>query len=124
MYLNVASTAKLPSKTADDIEGTLYKFIPPGIYFDHMINVPGSCFSDYSKSIEAFQATVEKDAATFKPLGEKIHSYTRRAAGRGKGKSKETSSVEEDDSNAVVYEVYHVSDYCKTILLLSPSSRF
>ncbi|KAB5594101.1 Histone acetyltransferase [Ceratobasidium theobromae] len=91
MYLNVASTAKLPAKTADDVEGTLYKFIPP----------------DYSKSTDAFQATVEKDAASFKPLGEKIHSYTRRAAGRGKGKSKETSPVGEDDPDAIVYEVYH-----------------
>lgn len=73
----------------------------------------GLCSLDYSKSTDAFQATVEKDAASFKPLGEKIHSYTRRAAGRGKGKSKETSPVGEDDPDAIVYEVYHVSLRCK-----------
>ncbi|CAE6404436.1 unnamed protein product [Rhizoctonia solani] len=91
MFLNVASTAKLPSKTADDVEGTLYKFIPP----------------DYSKSAESFQSTVEKDAATFKPLGEKIHTYVRRATGHGKGKSKEIAPISEDDPDAIVFEVYH-----------------
>ncbi|KEP53741.1 histone acetyltransferase type B catalytic subunit [Rhizoctonia solani 123E] len=91
MFLNVASTAKLPSKTADDVEGTLYKFIPP----------------NYSKSAESFQDTVEKEAATFRPLGEKIHTYVRRATGHGKGKSKEASPISEDDPDAVVFEVYH-----------------
>lgn len=90
-YLNVSSTAKLPSKTADDVEGTLYKFIPP----------------DYSKSFESFQSTVEKDASAFVPLGEKIYTYTRRAAGRGKGKGKEVGPIEESDPDAVLYEVYH-----------------
>ncbi|CAE6422469.1 unnamed protein product [Rhizoctonia solani] len=91
MFLNVASTAKLPSKTADDVEGKLYKFIPP----------------DYSKSVESFQNMVEKDATTFRPLGEKIHTYVRRAASHGKGKSKEASPISEDDPDAVVFEVYH-----------------
>ncbi|KAG9126419.1 histone acetyltransferase 1 [Ceratobasidium sp. 392] len=91
MYLNVSSSAKLPAKTADDIEGTLYKFIPP----------------DYNKSFDTFKSVVEKDAVAFKPLGEKIHSYTRRAAGKGKGKGKEAGPVAEDDPDAVVYEVYH-----------------
>ncbi|KAG9100649.1 histone acetyltransferase 1 [Ceratobasidium sp. UAMH 11750] len=91
MYLNVSSSAKLPTKTADDIEGTLYKFIP----------------ADYNKSFDTFKSVVEKDATAFKPLGKKIHSYTRRAAGKGKGKGKETGPVAEDDPDAVVYEVYH-----------------
>ncbi|CAE6512502.1 unnamed protein product [Rhizoctonia solani] len=91
MFLNVTSTAKLPSKTADDVEGTLYKFIPP----------------DYSKSAESFQNTVEKEATTFRPLGEKIHTYVRRAPGHGKGKSKEANPVSEDDADAIVFEVYH-----------------
>ncbi|CAE6415522.1 unnamed protein product [Rhizoctonia solani] len=91
MFLNVTSTAKLPSKTADDVEGTLYKFIPP----------------DYSKSAESFQSTVEKEATTFRPLGEKIHTYVRRAPGHGKGKSKEANPVSEDDPDAIVFEVYH-----------------
>ena len=52
---------------------------------------------------------MEKDARTFVPLGEKIYSYTRRAAGQGKGKGKEVGLIDESDPDAVVYEVYHVS---------------
>lgn len=32
-YLSVSSSRKLPSSTADDVEGTLYKFIPAGIIY-------------------------------------------------------------------------------------------
>ncbi|ELU44911.1 histone acetyltransferase type B catalytic subunit [Rhizoctonia solani AG-1 IA] len=108
MFLNVASAAKLPSKTADDIEGTLYKFIPP----------------DYSKSAESFQNTVEKEAATFKPLGDKIHTYVRRAAGHGKGKSRDTSPISEDDPDAIVFEVYHVSFGYRSMKVVLPQYRF
>ncbi|KAG9094587.1 histone acetyltransferase 1 [Ceratobasidium sp. 370] len=62
---------------------------------------------NYNKSFDTFRGVVEKDPTAFKPLGEKIHSYTRRAAGKGKGKGKETGPVAEDDPDAVVYEVYH-----------------
>ncbi|QRW00645.1 Histone acetyl transferase HAT1 N-terminus [Ceratobasidium sp. AG-Ba] len=93
MYLNVSSSSKLPAKTADDVEGTLYKFIPP----------------DYNKSFDTFRGIVEKDATAFRPLGQKIHTYTRRAPGKGKGKGKETGPIAEDDPDAVVYEVYHTT---------------
>ncbi|KAG8739032.1 histone acetyltransferase 1 [Ceratobasidium sp. 414] len=97
MYLNVSSSAKLPTKTADDIEGTR-------ITQSGHLNL---YFSDYNKSFDTFRSVVEKDATTFKPLGKKIHSYTRRVAGKGKGKGRETGPVAEDDPDAAVYEVYH-----------------
>ena len=31
MYLNITYSARLPASTVDDIEGTLYKFIPSGV---------------------------------------------------------------------------------------------
>ncbi|KAG8853503.1 histone acetyltransferase 1 [Tulasnella sp. 330] len=81
------------SKVADDVEQTLFKFIPP----------------DYVKSEVTFRKRVEKDATTFKPVGEKIYSYARKAesAQNAKGKGKATNeAVNEDDEDAVVYEVY------------------
>jgi histone acetyltransferase 1 len=65
---------------------------------------------------EAFKKQVEADAISFRPMGEKIHSYIRR---RGNGKSKdkreivarktvEQENLNEEDEDAVVYEVYHV----------------
>ena len=100
---------------ADDIEGTLYKFIPP----------------DYTKSEAEFANIVAENAIAFKPLGEKLSSYTRpsasylaslpavgasqgKAKGRGKGKAKgmERQAVEvelsEDSEEAVVFEIYKV----------------
>ena len=87
---------------ADDIEGALYKVLPPG----------------YSKSSFVFDGVVEEDAAEFKPMGDKIGSYVRPAAsisGGRKGKSKAKvngdadTTLSEDDENAVVYEMYRVS---------------
>ncbi|KDQ18533.1 hypothetical protein BOTBODRAFT_154460 [Botryobasidium botryosum FD-172 SS1] len=89
-YLSVSSSAKLPVSTADDVEGTLFKFIPP----------------DYYKDREQFVKRVEQDATTFKPMGEKVYSYTRRATTSGKGKTKQDEPVDEDSDDAVVYEVY------------------
>ncbi|KAH8090348.1 histone acetyltransferase type B catalytic subunit [Filobasidium floriforme] len=57
-YLNVTYDEKLESQ-ADDIEGTLFKFIP----------------SDYTKSAEIFADTVAKDAESFVPPGTQIASY-------------------------------------------------
>lgn len=94
-YLNVEFEDKLQSEDtpADDIEGTLYKFIP----------------SDYTKSESAFDAIVEEDAKNFKPPGEKIASYVRPGVtGKGKGKANGAPPPSEDDDGAVVYEVYHV----------------
>ncbi|WVF66901.1 histone acetyltransferase type B catalytic subunit [Kwoniella sp. CBS 6097] len=104
-YLSVSYDDKLSTiaTPADEIEGTLYKFIP----------------ADYTKSSTEFKRIVEKDAEEFKPLGEKLGSYVRPAVsskekskGKGKGKGKGTEEtngngeVKEDDENAVVFEMY------------------
>ncbi|KLO19663.1 histone acetyltransferase type B catalytic subunit [Schizopora paradoxa] len=94
-FLAVSYSEKLNSSTVDDIEGTLYKFIPP----------------DYLKNEEDFEKRVEHDATHFKPLGEKIYSYKRRLAlGKGKGKADVASEeLNEDDEDVVTYEVYHAN---------------
>lgn len=51
---------------------------------------------------------VEQDAVAFRPHGEKIFSYARRATSSGKGKTREDQPVDEDSEDAVVYEVYKV----------------
>ncbi|KAF8515885.1 acyl-CoA N-acyltransferase [Gautieria morchelliformis] len=93
-FLSVKQSTRLP-KTADDIEGTLYKFIP----------------SDYLKSEGEFLKGVERDATTFRPPGTKIASYTRRTPGigKGKGKTRAVEPVDEDADDAVVFEVYHAT---------------
>lgn len=53
-------------------------------------------YAGYETEEEAFLARVEKDAASFHPIGKCIHSYTRPA-----------SSTPSGESN-VEYEVYHV----------------
>lgn len=97
---------------ADDIEGTIYKFILP----------------DYTKSSFAFDQLVEADSTGFRPLGEKIGSYTRPTATylaslhpakgkKGKAKAKANGQavkpvdveLAEDSEDAVVYEMYKVS---------------
>ena len=119
---------KLESETTppDDIEGSLFKFIPP----------------DYTKSSFAFDETVDGDSTSFKPLGEKVGSFAKPTAaylatltpttgknkGKGKGKANgrsvqaATVEMEEDSPNAVVYEMYRVSGAYEA-LSLSPSIR-
>ncbi|WVQ78755.1 histone acetyltransferase type B catalytic subunit [Cryptococcus sp. DSM 104549] len=89
----LSSTATPP----DEIESTLYKFIPP----------------DYTKSALEFKMTVAEDAEKFKPLGEKVGSYAKpavRSKGKGKGKGKGNASadaaLDEDSEDAVVFEMY------------------
>ncbi|OCF74848.1 histone acetyltransferase type B catalytic subunit [Kwoniella mangroviensis CBS 8886] len=97
-FLSITYDSKLnsPATPSDEIEGTLYKFIPP----------------DYTKSEMDFSKLVEKDSSEFKPLGEKIGSYVRPAApsskskGKGKGKVSNGEELKEDDENAVVFEMY------------------
>ncbi|WWC68781.1 histone acetyltransferase type B catalytic subunit [Kwoniella pini CBS 10737] len=99
-YLSINYDSKITSTAtpADEIEGTLYKFIPP----------------DYTKSDLDFKRLVEKDAENFKPLGDKIGSYVRPPAttkGKSKGKAKAKGSqvegeFKEDDEGAVVFEMY------------------
>ncbi|KAJ9101913.1 hypothetical protein QFC19_004994 [Naganishia cerealis] len=60
-YLSITYREKINSTAtpADDIEGILYKFIP----------------SDYTKNAKTFSDTVQKDADSFVPPGEKIAAY-------------------------------------------------
>ncbi|KAG8903331.1 histone acetyltransferase 1 [Tulasnella sp. 403] len=95
-FLSITYSSKLQgagSKVADDVEGTLYKFIP----------------ADYLKNEGEFQKRVDKEATSFQPLGQKIYSYARPAegsSGKGKGNEKSRPPVSEGDDDAVVYEVY------------------
>ena len=84
--------------------------------------------ADYTKSSATFEETVEADATTFKPLGEKLAAYVRPsgrlissltggAKGKGKAKGKSKTAAEpveidltEDSDDAVVHEVYKVSE--------------
>ncbi|GMK58592.1 hypothetical protein CspeluHIS016_0600340 [Cutaneotrichosporon spelunceum] len=95
-FLRISYDEKIESEDtpADDIEGELFKFIPP----------------DYTKSMTVFESTVEADAG-FVPCGEKIASYTRAAAtAKGKGKANgDMAAPSEDDDGAVVFEVYHTT---------------
>ena len=65
---------------------------------------------DYSKDPATFKQQVEKDAITFKPMGKKIYSYSRRASARSdvERRGEVDTSVNEEDKDAVVFEVYHV----------------
>ncbi|WRT65548.1 histone acetyltransferase type B catalytic subunit [Kwoniella shivajii] len=101
-YLSINYDSRLNSTAtpADELEGTLYKFIP----------------SDYTKSDLDFQKIVETDAENFKPLGERVGSYVKQAKskskskGKGKGKGKVEDAgdgeIKEDDEGAVVFEMY------------------
>lgn len=80
--------------------------------------------ADYTKSASTFEETVEADATSFKPMGEKLAAYVRpsgayvasklpKGKGKGKGKGKANGGVieldvAEDSPDAVVYEVYKV----------------
>jgi hypothetical protein len=96
---------------ADDPEKTLYDFIPP----------------DYAKNLEAFTATVEQGAETFRPLGTRVGAYRMKngeegangaggSKGKGKGKSDggpvlperqwEVLKEGEGEDEEVTYEAY------------------
>ena len=51
-------------------------------------------FADYETDLQTFEKKVEEDAVTFKPFGEKVHSYTKPALA---------------SSEELEYEVWHVS---------------
>ncbi|KAH9056691.1 acyl-CoA N-acyltransferase [Lactarius vividus] len=86
-FLDIKYSEKLTSSsTLDDVRGTLENFIP----------------GDYCRTEAEFLAHVEEEAASFQPLGVKIHSYTRTALNSSeKGK--------EDDLDVIVYEVWHAT---------------
>lgn len=130
-YLSIAHSAKLAAPasssskgaapagaatTIDDPEKILYQYIPPGLL--PPLVTPRSRLTyhsgrlDYFKNQKSFEAEVEKDAKTFRPMGEKIWSYARPAPGRssGKGKGKQGSELlNEDSEDVVVFESYYVS---------------
>ncbi|EST05617.1 MOZ/SAS-like protein [Kalmanozyma brasiliensis GHG001] len=91
---NEATTAKL-----DDVEGQIKEFLPA----DHI------SASSSSTGQQDFDAALKRDES-FRPLGEKVHSYTRRKVNKGKGKSSASSlaasALSEDDPDARVFEVY------------------
>ncbi|GAA5848528.1 hypothetical protein JCM8547_004540 [Rhodosporidiobolus lusitaniae] len=111
-YLHVSFESKFPETAtvkADDPEKTLYEFIPPS----------------YVKDLATFEETVEKDAESFRPLGNKIGAYRMKgengmngagSKGKRKGKSMggpvlperqwEVLEEGEGEEDEVVYEAY------------------
>ena len=118
-YLEIEYTAKLPDSTIDNPEKQLYDFVPPGslIGFRLLWQIL-TTHEDYFKDPITFKQQVEKDAIAFKPMGKKIYSYSRRASARSdvERRGEVDTSVNEEDKDAVVFEVYHVrcSTYCET----------
>ena len=51
---------------------------------------------------------MEEDAVSFRPLGEKVASYTRAAPNSAKKGKGAAVTLPEDDPDAIVYEVWHV----------------
>jgi histone acetyltransferase 1 len=95
---NEATTAKL-----DDVEGIIKPFLPADF-----ISAAAS-----SSASQDFAAALEK-SSSFRPLGDKVHSYTRRKVNKGKGKSSGAASaaasmLAEDDPDARVFEIYRAT---------------
>jgi histone acetyltransferase 1 len=125
-YLNVSYKSKLPENSAvqpDDVEGTLYKFLPSGQSVSQgayvlLCHTPTRDGPDYLKNRSDFKDRVLRDSREFKPLGTKIGGYSRRLVNVGrKGKGRETDETargweacEPEDEGAVVYEAYAVRE--------------
>ncbi|KAI0093745.1 histone acetyltransferase type B catalytic subunit [Irpex rosettiformis] len=91
-YLGISYSAKLPSPSpVDDVEATLAEFIPAG----------------YIQDLDKFLEVVETDAVGFKPLGKKIHSYTRPSRSPRPSQGAASGSAPSSSDDAVEYEVYH-----------------
>jgi hypothetical protein len=101
-YLNITYEAKV-GDTADDIEGTLFNYIPPSkslprlmksyVNAERIVITLLCCVTtDYTKSAETFADTVTKDAENFVPPGKMVASY--RSAG--------------DEEDEVEYGIWHV----------------
>ena len=82
---NEATTAKI-----DDVEGTLAEFLPP----------------DYLTSEEEFAAQAK---AAFTPLGEKVHTYSRKRTDKGKGKAGQLDNSDDAGADARVFEIYRAT---------------
>ncbi|KAI0032357.1 acyl-CoA N-acyltransferase [Vararia minispora EC-137] len=91
-FLDIRYSETLPSSsTIDDVRGAFERFLP----------------KDLCSTEEEFLSRVERDAETFRPFGQRIHSYTRPLpSSRSKGKGTATP-LSEDDEDAVVFEVYY-----------------
>lgn len=64
--------------------------------------------TDPCKSESEFLERLERDAASFTPLGTKIHSYSRRLGGKGKGHADLVREADTSVDETVEFEVYHV----------------
>ncbi|PWZ02346.1 histone acetyltransferase type B catalytic subunit [Testicularia cyperi] len=105
-HLQVDYRSKNESTTAtlDDVEGKLKEFLPPDY-------ISASEPSSSATSSEGFAKVLEQDRS-FQPLGDKVHSYTRRNVDKGKGKSGSRASaavLSEDDPDARVFEIYRTT---------------
>jgi hypothetical protein len=68
--------------------------------------------TDYYTDEAEFLDAVEKEATTFKPLGDLIHSYTRPSQGGPIGKGKgvaDNGALDPESEDTVAFEAYHVS---------------
>ncbi|KZV91056.1 histone acetyltransferase type B catalytic subunit [Exidia glandulosa HHB12029] len=91
-YLSITHSDKLAANTVDDVEGKLTPHLPPDLIRDE----------------DAFLKRVEEDTTSFRPVGTKVATYTRRAES-SKGKKRAADAVSPDDDDAVGYEVYHAT---------------
>lgn len=92
--LDVKYEKKLESKTAkiDNPRASLMKLLPA---------------DDIEDSLEKLNSRQEAGSSTFKPFGEKVHTYARAKAVKGKGKASFSRPlVDVDDSNARRFEIY------------------
>jgi len=73
--------------------------------------------ADFGRDEEAFKAYVEQDATTFKPMGEKMYSYTRRSpAAKDKGKGVISAvDLDPESEDTLVFEVYHVRPCLRSV---------
>jgi len=115
MCFGMTYSARLPASTVHDVEGTLYKFIPSGVFshYGPIVKLVFISIIDYLKNEITFNANTEKEATTFLPPGDKVFSYTRPAThlaptAGGKGKSKKADELDPDSTNVSTFEAYHV----------------
>ena len=67
----------------------------------------------YETDEKTFLDIVERDAAEFRPLGSKVHSYQRVSPSsqeKGKGVAS-ANDLDPEREDVIEYEVYHVSTY-------------
>lgn len=98
--LDVTYRAKNEATTAeiDDVEGKIKEFLAPDFLS-----------TSSPSAMEEFETVVKADKE-FRPLGDKVHSYTRGKVDKGKAKSStaslSSSTLSASDPNARVFEIY------------------